>query len=496
MQKIIFNWYEKYPLAFVCGIALLVRLLAAVGAPGYGMTDDHFNVIEIAQSWINGWNFWLREKEPALHSVVYPGLHYCLFRWLLFLGVDDPEAKMLVVRLIHAMYSVLSVYFSYKITEKLSDKQTAFRVSLCLSLLWFMPFMSVRNLIEMVCLPPILAAFYFLLTAQKGWQYCLSGFVMGLGFPFRYQSALFGLGAGLALWIQKKWLQGVLFGMGYFVAICVTQGFVDYLVWDKPFAAVLAYINYNAQESNYSNYPMTPWYSYLLTLAGLLIPPLSLFWFWGYVRMAKPALLLFIPASLFFVFHSYYPNKQERFILPFVPFLILLGQIGWQNFVSQSIFWQNKKRLLAKFQIFFWGINTILLLVLSTNYSKKTRVEAMRYLSTQPYTDAVIMDHWDTPAVTLPQYYLGHKHWLTVYELPKAKPITQLAEEIKAINNPPLYILLYEEKDLSTRLARLNTLYPRLHFLTRIEPSLVDKVVYTINPVNLNQVCLIYKIEK
>ena len=52
--------------------------------------------------------------------------------------------------------------------------------------------------------------------------------------------------------------------------------------------------------------------------------------------------LLFWPTFLFFAFHTYFPNKQERFILPVIPMIIIAGFIGAHQIVSKYE-WNSKK---------------------------------------------------------------------------------------------------------------------------------------------------------
>lgn len=488
------------PLPYLLALALVPRLIAALFSKGYGMTDDHYEVIEIAQSWITGLDFWLHDAKPALHSVVYPGLHYGLFRVLEALGIDDAQAKMYVVRFLHAFYSLLTVYFSYKITEKLSaSTRMAIKVGLLVGLLWFLPFFSVRNLIEMVCVPFLLAGFYWLLkaeekenTAAKLGFYAGAGLIFGLGFAFRYQSILFPFAAGCILLAQKKWTSALIFGISYGAGAMLLQGTADWAIWGRPFAAFMDYIKYNSTE--YIHYPMTPWYSYLLTLSYLLIPPVSFFLLFGYAYTWRRYALLFWPSLLFFVFHSYYPNKQERFILPFIPFLLILGVMGWEAFRERSKWWSSRARLARRAERFFWTLNTILLFAFSLHYSKRAQVETMGLLGKQTDFRAAIIDHYDKPGMMVPQFYLNRRGWTTFYEFPEAKSPESLKREIEAKNVQPNYIILTGEQAFPTRKARLRRLYPNLVYFGRVEPSFLDWLIYKINPINLNQTCTIYKI--
>ncbi len=151
---------------------------------------------------------------------------------------------------------------------------------------------------------------------------------------------------------------------------------------------------------------------YLVLIAGILIPPVSLFLFFGYFRSWRKHLMLFLPSFLFLAFHIYFPNKQERFIFPVIPFMVVLGCIGWYDFLKHSSFRQNRKKLLQYSWIFFWVLNTIPLLVVTVTYSKRSRVESMIYLSKKNDFKRLIVEDSNHEVFTMPPFfYLGK--WYT-----------------------------------------------------------------------------------
>ena len=68
------KFWNEHPLASVMIAAVVLRIIAVFFAKGYGMHDDHFCVIEIAQKWVNGSHDWLGSGEHY-RSLFYPGLH-------------------------------------------------------------------------------------------------------------------------------------------------------------------------------------------------------------------------------------------------------------------------------------------------------------------------------------------------------------------------------------------------------------------------------------
>ncbi|HEY4798001.1 MAG TPA: glycosyltransferase family 39 protein, partial [Bacteroidia bacterium] len=403
-------WDEK-PLSLILFSAIFFRLLAVLFSKGFGMADDHFLVIESSQSWIDGYTDWLPPTltDPSGHSWFYSGLHFFLFKGLQAIGIFDPQIKMYIVRFLHALLSLMTIIYGYRIAELISGKSTARTVGILLALFWFMPFLSVRNLVEVVCVPFLMLATWMLLkpVSKKFYlHFFLAGVVAGIAFSVRFQSILFVGGLGLALLLQKKWKETVLFGIGALLCMVIFQSIPDMIIWGRPFAEFKEYVRYNISAAQL--YIVQQWYMYFALLLGIMLPPVSLFILFGFFRSWKKQIILFIPSFIFLAFHCYFPNKQERFIFPIIPFLIVLGIIGWNDFIKTSSFWNNRKKLLRACWIFFWSLNLLPLLVVSVTYSKRSRVESMVYLSTKKdYKRLVVEESFRDDFSMPPFFYLG-----------------------------------------------------------------------------------------
>jgi hypothetical protein len=494
------SWNEK-PFQTILILGILFRLLSVIFSKGFGMLDDHFLIIEQAQTWVDkvDSNNWLLNTEkpmgkPEGHSLFYTGLHYFLFELLEFLGMHDAQWKMFVVRLLHAAYSMITVYFGYRIVEKISGVRTAKIVGLMLAIFWMFPFLSVRNLVEVACIPPLVLATWLAVKNENNsfLKYLSIGVLLGLSFNIRFQTILFAGGFGLALFIQRKWIPGIATALGFLVCAIIIQGGADYLIWHKPFVEFAEYVRYNIENAN--NYYTQPWYNYFLLMFGMFIPPISLFLLFGFFRNARKNLILFLPAFLFLAFHSYFPNKQERFILPIFPFIIMLGMIGWNEFLTHSKYWENHKKLLKSFWIFFWILNSIALCVLSVSYSKKNRVEAMRYIHSQGDVHGLIIEEsWRSNYNMSPRYYL--QAWVPELAVTKDQPLENLVSILKSTpeNVHPNYVIFYSEENLEKRVNAMQTSFD-LEYKTTIKPGFIDDVLYRLNPNNVNCTTFIYKI--
>ncbi|MCJ8165587.1 glycosyltransferase family 39 protein [Pontibacter sp. E15-1] len=500
------------PLWFVMLLAFVIRMLAAFFSKGFAFSDDHFDVITVAQGWLDGLPLWLNQSMPPRHSMLYVLLHYAVFYVLEAVGIFGPEAKMTVVRVLHGLYSLLVVYFGYKLTERLSNTLNARLVGMMLALVWFMPYMSVRNLVEMVCIPPYLIAFYLMVREEQAGRrrwlpYLGAGALFALAFAFRYHTVLFGAGAGLVLLYRRQWRESIALLLGFAVFAFLVQGVIDIVFFDYPFHSIVAYFLYNAE--NAENYSTGPVYRFALTVLGFLVPPVSVFLVLGYARTARLAPKLFWGGLIFFVAHSLFPNKQERFILPLFPLIMILGVIGWQQFVQASGFWQRRRKLLAWCWGFFWVLNILAAVGMAFTYTKKSRVAPLVYLSEKTGMDGVVLEFGNHSVKKPPLFYLGHTgavyenyatdkeqvwqeylqgkkqlpaDFVMAYTLNQDKTPAELQAQIDASPYKPDYVVVVGTDDLEERMARLNTLFPHLKLEHTITPSLYDRLLHLLNP--------------
>jgi hypothetical protein len=499
----IHHYWEKNPLPLLLVTGAFFRLLAVIFCKGFGMHDDHFLVIEASQSWVDGadYNFWLPTRSQGVtsasgHSLLYPGLHYILFWLLQHAGITDPQSKMVVVRFLHAALSLCVIAIGYKIAFKQGGIRPARQAGLLLAILFFMPILSVRNLVEVVCTVPLLFATWFVLKNENKNNFKLmlaAGIMLGLAFTVRFQTVFFLSGFGLALLIRKQWKNLLWIAAGFIVCVAFIQLFTDILIWKKPFVELTEYVRYNFEHKE--TYGVSSWNKYLLLTLGILIPPLSLLIITGFFYGWKKNLIIFLPAFIFFFLHSLIPNKQERFILPVIPFIIIAGIIGWNKLLEHHHQKTFLKSLTRISWIVFFILNTIPLFVLSTSYSKRSRVEAMYYLHKKGDTPAVIMeesihDDYKMP----PLFYLGK--WGYTYNITEIRNADTLLCELNKteIAHLPRYVIFNQADNIEQRVADFKKIFPDIQFETIIQPGFMDDILYKLNPKNANTSCYIYKI--
>jgi hypothetical protein len=431
-------------------------------------------------------------------------------------GFLNPGTKMLVVRLLHAVLSLLVVSCGYKIASRYGGEKSAKQVGLLLALFWFMPFLAVRNLVEIVAIPFLMLGTWTIMNAENRknsnlWIF-IGGVILGLAFSVRFQTLLFIGGTGLALLILQKWREAIFMGIGALLSIVIIQGGIDLIIWGRPFAELTEYIVYNIIAKGaygFNNYMMYP-----EIILGVLIPPISFFMVFGFFRTWKKYLIVFLPVMVFFLFHEYFPNKQERFIFTLLPFFVVTGIVGWNEFTEKSKFWQKHVKFISGSFIVFWILNFALLLFATTSSSKISKPSAMLYL--HPYRgniEAIVLDYNNRPeTVFLPLSYLGK--WVQVYQDVKDETIpdslqyihvTRYQKRVRSLESLklmpdakyPQYVLFYGEDNLDERVAKMQNYYPDLTFDKRIDQSILDDLLYSANPkFNQNMDFYIYRTQK
>ncbi|MBZ0206090.1 MAG: glycosyltransferase family 39 protein [Flavobacteriales bacterium] len=491
---------KQRPLFWLTLIALIPRLLAAFFSGGYFAQDDHFLMIEAAQSWVDGFDYnnWLpwnqgADPVPTGHMMLYPGFHYLLFKLCSLVGLSDPTWKMVLVRLLHALWSLITVRIGYRIALRLSNPEVAWRCGLLLALFFFMPFLSVRNLVETVSIPPVMLSAWWLIRrdAHPGIKDVLiAGMFAGLAIDLRFQTAFFGCGAGLALLLLRDVRGAVVFGLGMLLPVVLVQAGVDLVIWGRPFAEMTEYVRYNLANS--TTYFDQPWYNFLLVLAGIFIPPFSLAVLFGFFKRPKP-LLVWLPVFSFLFFHSLFPNKQERFIFTIVPLVFILGYTAWEAFRERSAWWQRHRGLWRGVMAWTWGLNILLLVPLTISDSKRERVEAMLMLRDRTVPGIIIEDTEEQDPPMMPLFYLGQ--WGITQQY-----LTDPSADIRAMADAPSpehranVVLFIGTENLDERVQRVQNALGPLKLIGAAEPGLLDRLVHWLNPVNRNVTITIYAI--
>lgn len=484
------RFIETKPLQLIILISFFVNIFAVIFSKGYGMHDDHFGPIEQPWKIINDSTIWDQREKPHAHSIFYPLLHFILFKLLYTLSFSDPQSIMLIVRFLHFIYHLIGIVFLYKLLLEVFAEKIALTTILTYSLLWFIPSMNVRNLIEMVCIPPMILGFIFLIKyPNKKHLIFFAGATFALAFAFRYQTLIITASIFFYSIIRKKINFGFIFLAGFLFFLLLIQGSVDIFAWGYPFASFIEYVHYNLSHSH--DYTTGPIYRYLLLLLGVFIPPVSLFILYFFVKDFKKYELIFFSISAFFLLHSIFPNKQERFILPIVPFIFVFGFGSFLSTIYERKFWENKKQLSNWLLIWFSIINIPLLILFTFNYGKKTRCESLYYLSKKDDVKAVFYIFGEIGVFKPPEFYLD-KYGTKIIQIHNLDSLNSTQHE----QPYPNYTIIFERTEANSLTQKFELITGKKLLLEKtIEPSLVDHILFILNPkYNRNQTAKIYKV--
>ena len=520
---------------YILAGALAIRIVAVIFSKGYAAVDDHYAVIESAYYWLIGNESFDYFKSGR--NIIYPYLHYLLFYLLEYLDINDPQQQMLIVRMLHALLSLLIIYYGYvftlhsmdnhyaigslqtktqNISSSAKNKSVAILVAILLSFYWYFPYGSVRNLIEFVSIPFLMAGVYYSLfidqnknkerynsaSLNEHFYAILCALCFALAFLFRFHTILIPIGIGMVFLIQGR-IKSVLIVALYFALFAgLVIGISDWLTYGYPFASIIKYSSYNLQHRN--DFLTQPWYHYILFLVAALIPPTSLCLLFGVGYVWRRYLPYLVGIMLFIVFHSLFPNKQERFILPVVPLIIVLGSIGWFELINQyriKSIWNNI------IWGWFWTINFIALVIVTPFYGQKYQVEPLYYLHKYQDLQGVVLENSNGYIKYVPSYYL-HKPQIEIHIIDKGNSVENivavykesLEDEDKVSETVsvrrPNYFIFVGEKNLQERLIKIEkSLAISLTKETTIPLSFSERLQERLNPKHhSNKVVNIYKV--
>jgi len=311
----------------------------------------------------------------------------------------------------------------------------------------------------------------------------------------RIQTMFFIAGLGLYFLLKKQWKGFCIWVVVIFITYFLFQGIPDIILWGYPFAEVSEYIKVCITTAN--DYIVEPWFNYLLFILGILIPPISIFMLLGYIKGFKKYLILTLPIFIFLLIHSVISNKQERFVIPILPFFIIAGVVGMNELIFNKPFWQKHKNIIKISWIFFWSLSFIALPFVTVHYSKQSRCEAMYYLHQYKnnITSVLLNDmNYNEPQM-IPLFYLG-KWDITIYMVSKGIPIDTIKKQFTKINKEhyPQFVLFSGEENLSARVDTIKKLMPDIVPEKIFYPSFIDRLLHRINPDNnKNQTIFIYR---
>jgi len=494
-QDSVIEKMRKHPLATSIIIAAGLRLLAVIFAKGYMAMDDHFLVIRVVDYWLHGIPFWFEGGAPIARGVIYQYTLYALMWGLKQVNLTDPSIVMFIIRFLHAAWSLTIIPLMYFGLRKYADQRAAWLGTMLASIHFLMPFLAVRNLVEVVCQPFLFGGLLLLEVEVKEKNrpkfLFLGGILLGLAFMVRIQTALCPIAVFFVLLILHKWKPLLFFSLGG-ITVLLIQGVIDYISFGFFLSSVVYSLGY--QSTIVHSFITNPWYTYILTVLGIFIPPFSILIFPWVAKTVRRLPLIFWATIFFFVIHSLIPQKQERFLLPLFPLLIFLLTVGWS-----MVSWREKRWVRGCWN-WMWGVNLILLPMATFNYSQKARIEPLIELSKLPEVNKVVVESIENPT-WLPEYYdQKHQPEGTYKYIFHPEDYDRFASEMEMVGegnpSPYTHAIILTHQDIEAHKERLEAIFGPLTLIRHVGPSLADWILHKMNPThNHSKESWVFKIE-
>jgi len=411
-------------------------------------------------------------------SALFPAVIAAIMTVARGIGIHDPGVEMLLVRLVQAAYSLLVVYFVYRMLERSLGRESAMLGGLLAAAFFAMPVTAVHQLEESVAQVPLLAACWWWQRSESAIGYRLSaiwgalaGVALGTALILRFPLIGFVAAFVIMALLQRVTPRQKLAFLGGLALVIVLQGYSNVFInhqWGYSFIERLGPMFHPQRMAlEAEGYPSSPPWHYVLTLVAALIPPVSILLLAAAIQGGRRFPLIGIATLVFLVSHSIVANKQERFLLPILPLLLILVVAGLPWLAARiapayhGMWW------------YFWIVNGALLLVLTLSFAKKDRVEPLLFVYHRHDATGVLVAQYNE-SFGVPEYYLGKPQPTLV--------VVGREQEVHVGGVPINYVILYSDTPEADRVFLAGALHRNLTLLTTITPSLADRLAHAINP--------------
>jgi hypothetical protein len=485
------SFFKSRPFLIILALAVGLRLIAVIYSQGFMAHDDHFETVEIANSWQHegmylpdGTLRWEGKPEiGVMRSAVYNLFLLGLMNITSTFGIEKLATHMYFERLVHALLSLLPVIFGYRYLKEETNDRVAVAGGILLAAHFLMPYLAVRNLVEMVAADFLFPCLYFATSSMKRQsdsEAVLAGVLGGVAFMVRMQVIMALAVIPIAMVIRRRvWRQAIVFSLAVGWMIFM-QGMIDTQTHGKFLGSVTNYV-----VGNMSAPPTLPgpWYRYILLILGVMIPPFSLVFIGSMFqpKLIRNHLVLWLPLMAFVVGHSVITNKQERFIIPVFPLIIVLGCVGLYYLLRSNGWYFRWRKLRAGLWIWLAVLNLILLIPFTVNYGHRGSVDPLVYLSDQPDAKKVLFDCSERK-MFVPYSYWQYDRSDAVTVFSRVDIYLFLADGKLLSFAPPDYIVVFTDDKLREHEELLTSLLGRYTLVYHGRPSLIDAALHTLNP--------------
>lgn len=459
------KFYKRHPLLTIIFAAFVLRSTTAFYNYTPNGEDDYANAIEPALKLY-------QTGEPitteAYRLALLPRIFYAFIAPLRLLSITDTAFLVSWGLFGLGLLSLAGVWAFYRIGEQISPEWGR-KAGWLYAGFFVLPFFSTRAFQESITLTTVPLGLYFLRQQNAGYKtYLCAGIFFGLTTIFRFQALLIALSIFfylLYLTTQKKlrWHSFLGFITGGVLTFILLLS-LDLVEGRAPLATPLAYWRMSYADNILTHqYGMYPWYNYLLIMATVLIPPFSFVLLYPFFKGIPQDKLSALCFSIFIFAHSFIGHKLERYVLPALPFFLLL--------TLQGLYVVGRLKIVRIAWYGFIALNCLLLPITIFSRSQLNIINAAQYLSSSDNPLLLYrIDLWK-------QAYMTFKKPFP----PNSTELAGLLENFKPHKNKSVDLLaLGELPENMLAIIRQNG-----HNCTRIReftPSWQEKIVIYLNP--------------
>jgi len=332
------QFYFHFILATFLGFTL--RSLSSYFSYGAQSLDDYTHGIIPAIEWIQGKHIQVPDwRSPLL--VWFLGLFLKIGNTL---GVESIFNQIRWILFSLGTFSTLVIltYGHYVNKYLLNEKNTSFFIfsSYLLSLHPLLVFSQTRAFGESIAITFLFISFCLFYSykkeqiqnnhIQQHFVFFSAWLILGLACLFRFQVGVIAV-VTFAYFAYKsiskrQWsiLANMLIACFLILLSCAL---IDFLFDRKFFSTLQAYLAINHDVG--SKHTNQPWWNTWFTFLGMFFVPFTLPFFNKLKKLSKSELMMLFLSLVFVLIHSLVPHKEERFLYPILPFIVLIFSRLW-----------------------------------------------------------------------------------------------------------------------------------------------------------------------
>ena len=311
-----------------------IRVWLSLSDDGIYWPDEIHQSLEPAHRLVYGYGLVAWEFVDGARNWAFPGFVAALLAIERLVGLSDPRLYVDATRLVFSAIGIATALGTYRLARaygasSLASACGAALVALSAPLIYFAP----RALSETASALPVVFGFALALSPGAGrWQRVAGASLLGLAVLLRLQNAIFCAGLLVIFAGRKQW-RPALESAAVLAGWAVVYGLVDFLTWGGWYHSVFTYLGAALSPEWYQWWATHPVGieppEYFARLLWNAMPAAALLTILLSLAAARRAPGLLALALAFFLFHSAFPHKELRYVVPVLPIFAALAAIGF-----------------------------------------------------------------------------------------------------------------------------------------------------------------------